>query len=558
MRRTLAVVTLALTFFASPTLAQIPPQLRSAGVTETQWAQAQGVIRAQATSLNLREEALRTLAVEIFEAQPGQSFQTYIELIREGASLLPQALAAARALNPRGDATLADLQSRAVAAAEAGRLREALALQDQYSAAFSRALARAIEAPQLELAASYAAAGETAYALADHLGAAARYQQAIAAAPAGAAEIRWRYTVRRANALAQRSYLFAEPAPLAEAVRILETEALPLVQSRAQQGVTHLRLGSALFFQGERGDNAALTAAGENYTAAFSDFSGIGQRTNAMLALRGLGDVRAIQGDRGSVDALAEAVAIYEDALSLVPRDTSPAIWASIQSSLGQALTKLGARRVPGALERAVGAFEAALTVWTRESDPADWALVQMNLANALHRQHEQGVPGTLDLAVAAHRAALTVYTRDTDPAGWALVQMNLGASLRRQGDLAGAITALEAAHTIMTRDADPDGWATIHFNLGRVYADQGARGVTGARERAVTALETSLTVRTREAYPASWASNNEALARVFRDMGRNADARAAAQRAIEGYTEVGDEHAATAVRTLLAELPSD
>ena len=498
----------------------LPPGLRSAGVNEAQWSQAQGVIRSQATALNLREDAVRTLAVEIFEAQPNQSFETYLGLIREGAARLPEALAAARALNPRGDAALTDLQRRAVAAAEAGRLREALALQDEYSETFRRALQRAAEAPQLDLAASYAAAGDTAFALSDYLGAAARYAQAAEAAPERATEIRWHYRRRQAVALRTHGYRFGVPASFAELVRVFETEVLPLAPRQTRPvdwAATQLSLGWLRVRQGERGDTAALAAAAVNFDAAIEVYGASGDRTGLADAEHGRAFVLFRQAENGAPGALERSIAAYEAALTAEMRESSPARWAQMQNDLGIALKEQGDRGVPGALERAVTAFEAALSVRTREADFAGWADTQMNLGNAFARQGERGSPGMLERGVAAYEAALTVMTRDVDPVGWAQTQTNIGVAQK---------------------------------NLGE-------RGVAGALERSVEAFEAALTVSTRETDPAGWAATTYNLALTYYAMGRTAEARVTAQRALEGYEQVGNVYWAEQVRRFLARLPA-
>lgn len=115
-----------------PAFAQaLPDAVRAAGITSAQWQQAQFVIRTQASTLGLHENVIRTLAVEVFQAQPGQPIERCIALIQEGSARLPQVMAAAQALEPGNDPTLASLKAHAVEAAQAGRLREALTLQDQ-------------------------------------------------------------------------------------------------------------------------------------------------------------------------------------------------------------------------------------------------------------------------------------------------------------------------------------------------------------------------------------------------------------------------------------------
>lgn len=521
MRLVLALV-FGLALLVAPASAQpLPASLRSAGVTEAQWRQAQSVIRAQAASLSLREEAVRTLAVEIFEGQPGQSFDTYIELIRDGAQRLPQIVAAARALDPRGDATLADLQRRAVAAAEAGRLREALALQDEYAARFRNTLMRAVEQPLLDLAASYEVAADTAYALGDHLGAASRLALAADTAPASAIALRWRYRAKQATAIAQRGEIFVEPDRLDEALRLFESVVLPLAPRESRP----------------------------------ADWA---------LTQNDMADALRIMGQRGVPGALERAAAAIEAALTVRTREADPAGWALTQINLGNVLLVHGDRGPMESLQRAVDAYEAALTVVTRESDPAFWAVAQTSLGNGLAALGERGAPGALERAVQIYEDVLSVRTRATDPAGWAQTHVNLGGALMTLGDfgVAGALVraaaSYDAALTVQTRESDPEGWASIQVNRGHLFSIMGEQGDALARTRALEAYQAALTVMTRQSNPHLWATANYGRALIYGETGRTGDARAAARSALEAYEATGNNYLAADVRIFLTELGSE
>jgi tetratricopeptide (TPR) repeat protein len=73
------------------------------------------------------------------------------------------------------------------------------------------------------------------------------------------------------------------------------------------------------------------------------------------------------QGDEfGDNGALAEAIDIYQQCITLVPRSERPLDWAVTQVSLGNALVKLGEReRGTARLEEAVAAFREALQKYT-------------------------------------------------------------------------------------------------------------------------------------------------------------------------------------------------
>lgn len=468
-----------------------------------------------ARETDLRAGAVRNVAIEIFGADPNLDFETYVTLIENGARELRTFLTDAHARTDP-DPIAAALRVRAIEAAEDGRLTEARALYDQLIVTNRSARQRARDAEDLADAADMAEAARLAFAAADYLDAARRYGEAAELAPEGVRE-RWEYTVWRAEALTERSRLFAEPAPLAQAVA-------------AYQSALTLRL------------NARDWAATQN----------------------DLGIALQLQGERGAPGALERALAAYDAALSVMTLEADPAGWAVAQMNLGNTLSVLGERGAPGALERAVAAYEAALSVRTLEADPAGWAGTQMNLGSALLRQGERGAPDALARAVAAYEAALSVTTREADPAGWAQMQMNLGTALRLQGErgapgaLGRAVAAFEAALSVMTREADPVGWAQTQVNLGGALRVQGERGAPGAIERAVAAYEAGLSVLTREADLAGWALTTYSLAIAYRAMGRFGAARATAEGALAVYEQLGDRHWANEARGFIARLPAD
>ncbi|MGD9966793.1 MAG: hypothetical protein AB7T59_09755 [Hyphomonadaceae bacterium] len=567
MRLFLALV-FATLLTVSPALAQpLPDSLRAAGVTQAQWRQAQGVIRSQARSLDLRERAVRSLAVDIFEGHPDLSFEACLELIREGAARLPELVAAARALNPDGDPLLADLKRRAIAAAGAGRLREALSLQDQYAAALQRALERAVERPMLDLAASYAAAGDTAFVLGDYLAAADRYARAAEAAPQSAIEVRWRHRASQASSLWRRGDLFFDPATSQEAVRLYEQVVLPLAPREvrpADWAATQQDLGIALQILGERGAPDGLGRSVAAYEAALEVRTREADPEGWAQTQMNLANALQIQGQRGIPQAVERAIAAYESALTITTAEGDPDSWARIQMNLGNALSVLGSRGADRELERAVAAYEAALTVWTRDANPAGWAMIQTNMGAALRSLGQRGAPGALERAAAAYAAALSVTPRDANPVAWARAQVNLGVVLIVQGQLGAAgaleraVACFEAALTAITSETYPAAWSLTQSNLGAAYFALYERGANDALDHAEAAYGRALTVATRESDPHTWANIHYNLAETYKARGRFAEARAAAEGALAVYEQVGDDHYANALRTFIQDLPAD
>src|SRR6185312_7085055 len=93
--------------------------------------------------------------------------------------------------------------------------------------------------------------------------------------------------------------------------------------------------------------------------------------------------------DRGSYtidnDALNFAIATYNDALALAPRESDPANWAKIQDRIGQTQGTLGSRSTdPAMLQTAATSMQAALAVESKDTAADRWAATQNNLGNVL------------------------------------------------------------------------------------------------------------------------------------------------------------------------------
>lgn len=237
----------------------------------------------------------------------------------------------------------------------------------------------------------------------------------------------------------------------------------------------------------------ALSAAAAKWRQLRAAAEGRQDPERAAGIANNLGNTLATLGGRtgGTVglDVLAEAVAAYRAALTVLTREAMPAQWATTRNNLGSALQRQG-KRTDGAagldlLAEAVAAFRAALTVYTQTAMPAQWATTHNNLGVALATQGEwtDGAAG-LDLlakAVATFRAALRVHTQAAMPVDWAMTQNNLGNALRTQGNrtggaagldlLAEAAAAYRAALTVFTAEHFGYQHEIVARNLARTEA---------------------------------------------------------------------------------------
>jgi hypothetical protein len=474
--RWLAILAAVFVLNATPAFAQLPSQLRSAGITEAEWRVARETIEREARLRGQREAVLQTLAIEIFQAQPGQPFETYVALIEAGAERLPQALAAAQALDPGRDPSLRRLKARAVGAARDGRLQEALRAQDEYATELQSAITRLTERPQLELAAAHAAGAETASALADFRGAAARYDLASKAAPEMQSLVRWRYRMAQAQALSDRGVLFADIYALVEATRVLREEALPLVPKDTR------------FVEYAR----TIIASVQPYV-----------------------DIARLDPIRGYND-LAYVFRDFDELKESLDRTEHPELWADalIQfARLSTVMTEIGASDFFGD-DRALLWEVQGEAIYTRETHPQRWADIESYLGDANLIWTQRVGDGAVS-AVPSYNAALTVYTREQAPRRWAELQEKLAIALWVfDGDLAASMAAFEAAMTVRQRDTMPGAWAQTQMRRGDISLDAVKRGQVDASHQAISAYRNALAIYEpeRARAPSPWAQAGTGL----------------------------------------------
>lgn len=260
-------------------------------------------------------------------------------------------------------------------------------------------------------------------------------------------------------------------------------------------------------------------------------------------------------------DALTEALAVYQEALGLAPKDSDPKDWGKLENRIGQAQALLGALRADTALlEAAVTSFQQALTVQTRADLPTDWASAQNNLGNALYalgqRKSDQAM---LQQAIDAFDAATTVDTREADPGQWAIIVSNRASAQMALADaiyaatedvqvraltagedaehlpevtaaankavaiLSEAIGALQSAMTVKSRDSDPLDWAQVQHTLATALGDRGKLSASADDQRAAAdAYRALLTVYDKTHTPTLWTRTAGNLAATLRQYAAN------------------------------------
>ena len=324
-------------------------------------------------------------------------------------------------------------------------------------------------------------------------------------------------------------------------------------------------------------------------------------RQAAWRHLLAAADALLDQGDEfGDNAALREAIALYTDALRLVPRHERAARLGDDaeqprhrareprRAGGGDGAAGGGGRRLPRraggthpraraarlgddaeqprqrALRRSASGRRARRG-WrrrspptarrceerTRERVPLDWAMTQNNLGTALWTLGEREA-GTarLEEAVAAYRAALEERTRERVPLDWAMTQNNLGTALWTLGEreagtarLEEAVAAYRAALEECTRERVPLDWAMTQNNLGNALQALGEREAGTARlEEAVAAYRAALEERTRERVPLDWAGTQNNLGNALRALGEREAGTARLEEAVAAYRAALEE----------------
>jgi uncharacterized caspase-like protein len=255
---------------------------------------------------------------------------------------------------------------------------------------------------------------------------------------------------------------------------------------------------------------ADYASAAANYRQAFEEVARW-DSAKAWEYKRREADAWLSQGDeKGDINALAKSISTFDEALSLVPRETSPLEWAWTENNLGNALLVRG-RSESGttSIEQAINAYRAALEVRTNKELPELWAKTQNNLAIAYTELSERnGDPALVTNAIAAYRAALVATSRNEEPLIWATISSNLGNALERQGGAAleEAVQLHRAALEERPRARMPVQWAASQQNLGNALHLLGKqRGDADLIKQGIASYRLALEAVQRENLPLVW-----------------------------------------------------
>jgi len=157
----------------------------------------------------------------------------------------------------------------------------------------------------------------------------------------------------------------------------------------------------------------------------------------------------------GRRSRLLEAVRCYQKALHHgIGKRTQPELYALVQNHLGLAYMAMPAREASDQLRMgiAVQAFREAVAAYDRTRTPALWASAQMNLANALQYLPSSHPAENLAQAVEAYEQVLQVRDKAMDPVGYARTLFNQANALAHLGQLRPALEKAAEARTLLRR----------------------------------------------------------------------------------------------------------
>ncbi|MGE0664479.1 MAG: hypothetical protein AB7H66_17745 [Hyphomonadaceae bacterium] len=501
--------------------APLPDTLRASPLTVAQQQELnrrltrlQSRFQTLASETELRDIAIRNIAMEIFGARPDLDFDSYVELIESGARELRTYISEARN-RVETDPGASEIRRQALAAAEAGQLSEARRLYDQLISnnrsarqrqreAEDNARRLQREAEDLADAADLAESARLAYAASDFRSAAGRYAEAAELAPANAASQRLEYRREQAQSLYVLGERFGDPGDLRASVAVYRDLVLPLTPRDSNAyawGATQDSLGSALSVLGERGDDEALSQAVTAYRSALEVRTRTGDPFGWAQTQVNLATTLVRRTEMGDSAAAREAVAALRGALSVWTLEGSPERWTTTMSNLGAVLTSLGQMGDRAALAEAIEIYREVSAHSDRVSDPRGWGIVQINLGRALNERADTGDRQAADEAIAAFHRALEVFTPEVDPHFRSTALHNLANTLGHKADLgdadaaAQAVAILREALSFRTRERDEAGWAALQNDLGIALYRTAAAGDASARTQSIDAFQAALSV---------------------------------------------------------------
>ncbi len=213
-----------------------------------------------------------------------------------------------------------------------------------------------------------------------------------------------------------------------------------------------------------------------------------------------------------SPEELADAVALYERALSLAP-ESDALLRARIQARMGTALQAMPDTDTES-LHRAQEAFEAALPILEDSGSAEEQAEAWMNLGLTI--QSLAGVhQAKITDAIKAYQRALRVFDAKRHPAEYAILHNNLATAFlsipmtdaRAKMREALAVQSFEAALDVVNIVDHPAEYAMLQNNLGNALQYASSAHAVENNLRALEAYDEALRVRNPTDTPLEYAN---------------------------------------------------
>lgn len=238
----------------------------------------------------------------------------------------------------------------------------------------------------------------------------------------------------------------------------------------------------------------------------------------------------------GIASNIEDAIVAYNEAFSVIDRDTDPIKWAWTAANMAIAyLNRINDERTDN-IERSIALQEEALVLLTKEqsSQQASINLLLMNLATTYMKRLDGSRSDNIEIAIKLYKQTeRAVEDFDQGVHGADVQRMNLAINLgnafyeRIQGDkaqnLLKSIQYHDDALNKCNGDDWPNEWAMIHNSLGNAYSDH-PELIGGQRadnlKKSIEYYNQAHRVYTLEDYPKDWAMVHNNLATSYYLLG--------------------------------------
>jgi CHAT domain-containing protein len=228
---------------------------------------------------------------------------------------------------------------------------------------------------------------------------------------------------------------------------------------------------------------------------------------------------------------IESAIQCYKDALR-VYNDPQELRWGLLKKGLGICYSDRSTGNYAENLELSIGYFNEALTVITRNTYPYEWGRIQKTLG-IIYLQRKQGGRGdrvtNLQAGIKCCEGALQVFNPQTYPVDWAETQANLSILYRVLAEFIEPQENLKKAISYATNAEpqfrnQPQKWAKSQYELGTLYKNLGVFAKENTKENLAKAIEcyqNALRCTSRENYPWGWAEVNNSLGNAYQHNGQ-------------------------------------